>query len=408
MLTYAMDNPAPATIIVISGDRDFAYAISTLRLRQYDIVLMTLSNAHISLTSQASLCYDWIMEVLGINEASSTQAQPEASGVRGDADGFRFPPLKMGPTLSPNTPNKAANVPLPNSSPRKQSTRSRSSSFHQAKGSFPWNNHTTGGASGAGTSQVQSGFQSIPRMGMDPSLEPEDSAVDTFDHFYSQRLGMSVTSASRSDYIGGPEDQDLSASCCYPSPRISSGYDPFPERPLSRATPARGSLEALSPTPQRTRAYFQPIANTISAEGTPSKGFTPINMNQSRGSRTPVSFSEASRSSQRSSSSEVAEPLDPRLDLRPASGKPISAGLIPPPFAPLVELLQSYNARGIPKPFRPSIAMEIISANNSVYASLPNVKNFTDYAQLAAKAGIVDMGGEGGEGWIALRAEYLH
>lgn len=410
MLIYAMDNPAPATIIVISGDRDFAYAISTLRLRQYDIVLITLSNAHISLTSQASLCYDWIMEVLGINdsEASPAQTHPEANGVRGDADGFRFPPLKMGPTLRPNTPNKAANVLLPKSSPRKQSTRLRSSSFHQVNGSFSWSSLTPGVASGSGIFQNLAGFQSNPQINMDPTLAPENSAVDISDHFYSQRLGMSATSASRSD-ISGPEDQDpfLSASRHHPSPRISSGYDSSPERPISRATPARGGLEAPSPTPQRTRTSFQPIPTSINFETTSSQGFVPINTNQSRGSGTPASFSEASWSSQCSSAPGEVEPLGPPLHLSPASGGARPAAFIPPHFAPLVGLLQSYHARGMPKPFRPSIAMEIISANNSIYASLPDVKNFTDYAQLAAKAGIVDMGGEGGEGWIALRAEYL-
>ncbi|KAG1732621.1 NYN domain-containing protein [Suillus paluster] len=37
MLAFAIDNPSPATIILIAGDRDYAYAISTLRLRQYNI-----------------------------------------------------------------------------------------------------------------------------------------------------------------------------------------------------------------------------------------------------------------------------------------------------------------------------------------------------------------------------------
>ena len=64
MLAYAIDNLAPSTIILISGDRDFAYALSTLRLRRYRIVLITLSNAHPSLRVQASLCFDWASDVL--------------------------------------------------------------------------------------------------------------------------------------------------------------------------------------------------------------------------------------------------------------------------------------------------------------------------------------------------------
>ena len=63
MLAYAIDNPAPATIILISGDRDFAYAFSILRLRQYQVVLVAPSNAHTSLTSRASVCMEWASEV---------------------------------------------------------------------------------------------------------------------------------------------------------------------------------------------------------------------------------------------------------------------------------------------------------------------------------------------------------
>lgn len=59
MLAYALDHAAPATIILITGDRDFAYALSILRLRQYHVVLVTLPGAHWSLTAQASECIDW-------------------------------------------------------------------------------------------------------------------------------------------------------------------------------------------------------------------------------------------------------------------------------------------------------------------------------------------------------------
>ncbi|KAF8969794.1 limkain-b1-type NYN domain-containing protein, partial [Flammula alnicola] len=59
MLAHAIDNPAPSTIVLITGDRDFAYAMSILRLRRYRIILLTLPNAHSSLTAQASICMDW-------------------------------------------------------------------------------------------------------------------------------------------------------------------------------------------------------------------------------------------------------------------------------------------------------------------------------------------------------------
>lgn len=58
-MAHAIDNPAPWTFVLISGDRDFAYAISVLRLRRYQIVLFSPPTAHISLKSQATTCLDW-------------------------------------------------------------------------------------------------------------------------------------------------------------------------------------------------------------------------------------------------------------------------------------------------------------------------------------------------------------
>lgn len=46
MLAHALDNPAPSTIVLITGDRDFAYVFSVLKLRRYRTILVTLPNAH--------------------------------------------------------------------------------------------------------------------------------------------------------------------------------------------------------------------------------------------------------------------------------------------------------------------------------------------------------------------------
>ncbi|KAG2752727.1 hypothetical protein P692DRAFT_201785929, partial [Suillus brevipes Sb2] len=67
MIAFAVDNPSPATIILIAGDRDYAYALSTLRLRQYTVVLIVPPAPNIpqSLESQASVVVDWNFAILG-------------------------------------------------------------------------------------------------------------------------------------------------------------------------------------------------------------------------------------------------------------------------------------------------------------------------------------------------------
>ncbi len=59
MMAHAIDNPAPTTIILISGDRDFVYAVSILSLRQYRVVLLASRAAYSGLKAQASAVYNW-------------------------------------------------------------------------------------------------------------------------------------------------------------------------------------------------------------------------------------------------------------------------------------------------------------------------------------------------------------
>ena len=80
MVAYALDNPAPSTIVLITGDRDFAYAFSFLKLRRYRTILVTLPNAHASLTFQASICFDWYRDV--VNSAILTDAACISSSLK--------------------------------------------------------------------------------------------------------------------------------------------------------------------------------------------------------------------------------------------------------------------------------------------------------------------------------------
>ncbi|KAH7930845.1 DUF537-domain-containing protein [Leucogyrophana mollusca] len=78
MLAFAIDHPAPATIMLISGDRDYAYAVSTLRLRRYRVVLIVPPIVHPSLQAQASIIVDWSFGILGrrLDPITSPVRQP--------------------------------------------------------------------------------------------------------------------------------------------------------------------------------------------------------------------------------------------------------------------------------------------------------------------------------------------
>ncbi|KAI4518287.1 hypothetical protein K525DRAFT_280589 [Schizophyllum commune Loenen D] len=70
ILLFALDNPAPATLVLISGDRDFAYTAAVLRRRHYNVILICRSQPgpHRTLLSQVASHVDWATEILGFNE----------------------------------------------------------------------------------------------------------------------------------------------------------------------------------------------------------------------------------------------------------------------------------------------------------------------------------------------------
>lgn len=70
ILLFALENPnhlsnLPATVVLIAGDRDYSYLISTLRLRGHDIVLIFPPNqTNVNLKDLASVVLDWRADVL--------------------------------------------------------------------------------------------------------------------------------------------------------------------------------------------------------------------------------------------------------------------------------------------------------------------------------------------------------
>lgn len=64
IMAHAMDNPVPGTIVLITGDRDFAYVVSVLRMRRYRIVVIVPPNHHCTIRHHASAVLDWDSDIL--------------------------------------------------------------------------------------------------------------------------------------------------------------------------------------------------------------------------------------------------------------------------------------------------------------------------------------------------------
>ncbi|CAK9185982.1 unnamed protein product [Ilex paraguariensis] len=65
MLFWAVDNPAPANYLLISGDRDFSNALHQLRMRKYNILLAQPQKASAPLVAAAKNVWLWTSLVAG-------------------------------------------------------------------------------------------------------------------------------------------------------------------------------------------------------------------------------------------------------------------------------------------------------------------------------------------------------
>ena len=118
---FINDNPPPATVILISGDRDFAYLLSTVGWRKHNVVLISNSSmTHESLTAQASVAYDWKSDVLNTRPPSkpplfrSHPSFPVAAPItpqelenlsESDAHPVVLPNERAAPIIQPSTPS---------------------------------------------------------------------------------------------------------------------------------------------------------------------------------------------------------------------------------------------------------------------------------------------------------------
>ncbi|KAA8549025.1 hypothetical protein F0562_000709 [Nyssa sinensis] len=80
MLFWAVDNPAPANYLLISGDRDFSNALHQLRMRRYNILLAQPLKASAALTAAAKSVWLWSSLVAGGSPLTSGESSQLSNG----------------------------------------------------------------------------------------------------------------------------------------------------------------------------------------------------------------------------------------------------------------------------------------------------------------------------------------
>lgn len=80
MLFWAVDNPAPANYLLISGDRDFSNALHQLRMRRYNILLAQPKKASVPLVAAAKSVWLWTTLLAGGLPLTSSELSQLANG----------------------------------------------------------------------------------------------------------------------------------------------------------------------------------------------------------------------------------------------------------------------------------------------------------------------------------------
>ncbi|KAJ7349496.1 NYN domain-containing protein, partial [Mycena albidolilacea] len=364
MLAYATDHPAPATLILISGDRDFAYAVSVLRLRRYEVVIISLPlpGAHISLKSQASMWLDWNLEILGSSSSSEGRAE------------------------SPTALRGAFNLQSP--SARRTSYLPTPGTPYSRDPQLPPKNETAAAVSGHQSSASDSG-ESFSNVAL-----PEPKAIPS-------SIPASVPSSERPYSSPGLRERPEAAR--FSAPAYSAAVSPVLKQdnigaamasatstPLAQA--ADNDAEAMAtPSVDETTNSDAPLPGALSNEvpensgPSLSSGLTPsleVSTNANiQAKPTPPSAPAPSSSAQ-----------NKKLTPSPAPAPSTSAQKkIPPVYQTLVDALEKYRAQGTIRPLRSVIAVDIVKKDSKVFQRA-GVKKFRQFSALAEKDKIVTLG----------------
>lgn len=389
MLAYAIDNPPPSTIILISGDRDFAYAVSVLRLRRYRVVIISLPGVHTSLKTQASIFLDWNNDVLGadvVDECWSPRDSP----------------------VSVQEEDRTTSV---SHSHRERSDRNSFSSLRRTERSI--NEHDIDimehlrckGNSTAHSYEfpVSRASRDIskkallyPRSAMPTSHEAEDSPPTT-----------RSSSQTRSAPVTLPTDETSSTPgvVTIPSPSEDQVENMAGENSTSVSTPETHSSIQKASDPAGNTPPLSVALRSIENQQNLSMLGTTYNAVLTQ---PPLSQPLITPVAQLHPDGEASP--TPKGNAVSASIPPTQQShttVVPSQFTLLVQRLQFHRSKGFPRPFRSGIALELASKDNMVYRRA-GTERFGQYVALAEKLGIVELGGKEGGAWIALRPEWYN
>jgi NYN domain len=397
---YATDNLPPTTLILISGDHDFSYAISTLRLRQYFVVVIAPPSPtpHISLKAQASLFLDWNHDIIGKSPVSPHNGTTDA------VEKPLTPPRKTMPGLEwrkyqPNTGNPpiqgSSTVPIA-APPTVENGWMKEASFCFGKKMDP--SFSLKRASRRDDippkipTYVNGQQQQVSAIISDPTHISSTRSVPGDNHAERAIASIPLLHPKAKEAIRDVAQENVISrlSCAQASkPANRLNLESLSSRPTADTPPATNDSSIINPHSTLTPPFYE--------FGTLSRPFDNSATLPPPGPTDHVPSSSHKNAVHIPASSHTPSTYSGIL----SSPSPHTRHSIPPEFIPLVEFLERETQKGNTKPLCSNVALSMFKEAKMVYKRA-GVANFSGYSALAEKAGIVQMGGTEGEAWIAL------
>ncbi|TEB36298.1 hypothetical protein FA13DRAFT_1727875 [Coprinellus micaceus] len=412
--------------MLISGDRDFSYALSILRLRRYRVALVTPPNTHISLTAQASHHLHWTSDVL--DASTNTPVKP--------------------PKKEPPSPTRVISPPRVNfSSATPLARRNTDASFSRDR--------TTPSSTSGLLAPPTSGFSTDPEQTL--AMGENSKRREARGRFRSLgNRGQSTPSIAVDDPPQSPRSPKREAVTSFFGTPFRLPRTPptrFETQSFSQFSDRKGKSRESAPPSQAPRngtAYARVRSPLVEAVNAPlpqspvSDGYQESEGHSGSTSERPPSSDLGGEYDNdipwESSDHPPSEPLSPCTDLgnsarqfedssgntdsivsaASGSGSPMQSSrmpdgtlrrVVPFRFKPLVLQLQDCRRDGSYIPPRSLLIERMDSRFQPVERIYQNaeVGGFDEYIELAEQEGFVTTGGGDGpvEAWIMLRQEWV-
>ncbi|XP_030529426.1 uncharacterized protein LOC115740149 [Rhodamnia argentea] len=273
MLFWAVDNPAPANYLLISGDRDFSNALHQLRMRRYNILLAQPQKASAPLQAAAKTVWLWTSLVAGGPPLTSVNSQ------------------QLGNNAFVSSSSDTLPVPVSKSFPMKQSGDVHCESSHLGNQKFP----NMGKGNEPKHNKGKGNWKNSVHHGSKNSSAPFGSGDDQNNSSFHQYGASNYRGPIGGSVISGNHDPSWSHSNGQGNYQIHYPTPPRPDFPVQPAPPQAnlyppystpfGSTPMVPPRPDRPRSSqgLPPDISKLNISVHPSNVQNPPTFHQQNG-----------------------------------------------------------------------------------------------------------------------------